>query len=157
MTKIKRPIPSILCLLCLFLSLPVLAWQGNKEKLSGLSVAVFDVDATPPVGSLLAYDRMEKRDDLGLRAKGIVLSGSGLPIVLCAVDWIGIGNESQDAFKARLAKAALQPHSFKGSRPYTSTNMMAPSAIGVREKSWWMPGPGIPKAFPPPLPFGKFL
>ncbi|MFO7826026.1 MAG: alpha/beta fold hydrolase [Cyclobacterium sp.] len=106
MTKIKRPIPSILCLLCLFLSMPALAWQGNKEKLTGLSVAVFDVDATPPVGSLLAYDRMENRDDLGLRAKGIVLSGSGLPIVLCAVDWIGIGNESQDAFKAHLAKAA---------------------------------------------------
>lgn len=73
---------------------------------SGLTLAVFDVDATPPIGSLLAYDPLEHTDDLGLRAKGVVISGSGLPIVICAVDWIGIANESQDAFKESLAKAA---------------------------------------------------
>jgi pimeloyl-ACP methyl ester carboxylesterase len=76
----------------------------TQEK--GLTLALFDVDATPPIGSLLAYDPLEKKDDLGLRAKGVVISGSGLPIVICAIDWIGIANESQDAFKSRLAKAA---------------------------------------------------
>jgi len=35
-----------------------------------------------------------------------VLLGAGEPIVLCAVDWIGIANESQDAFRETLAKAA---------------------------------------------------
>jgi len=44
--------------------------------------------------------------DLGLRAKGIVLMGSGQPIVLCSVDWIGISNDSQDAFRQELADAA---------------------------------------------------
>ncbi|NHE56743.1 alpha/beta hydrolase family protein [Cyclobacterium plantarum] len=96
--------PSLICLLFLLVSIPGMGRQ--KELDSGLTLAVFDVDATPPVGSWLAYDPMQNRDDLGLRAKGIVISGSGLPIVLCAVDWIGIANESQDAFKATLAKAA---------------------------------------------------
>jgi len=32
--------------------------------------------------------------DLGLRARGVILLGAGNPIVLCAVDWIGIANEA---------------------------------------------------------------
>ena len=72
---------------------------------TGIYISTFDMDATPPVGSMLAYDPMEKVGELGLRARGIVLTGSGLPIVLCAIDWIGIANESQDAFKHALAEA----------------------------------------------------
>lgn len=72
----------------------------------GLSVAVFDMDVTPPPGSLMAYDPVIATWDLGLRAKGIVLLGAGEPIVLCAVDWIGIGNEGHDAFRAGLARGA---------------------------------------------------
>ena len=71
-----------------------------------LRIAVFDVDATPPVGSDLTYQRMKNSWDLGLRAKGMVLTGAGQPIVLCAIDWIGIANESQDVFKQALAEAA---------------------------------------------------
>jgi len=44
--------------------------------------------------------------ELGLRARGIVLLGAGEPIVLCAVDWIGIANEGHDAFCRALARAA---------------------------------------------------
>lgn len=72
----------------------------------GLRLSTFDVDATPPVGSYLAYDLMVNSWDLGLRAKGIVLMGAGKPVVLCSVDWIGISNDSQDAFKLALAEAA---------------------------------------------------
>jgi hypothetical protein len=72
----------------------------------GLRLATFDVDATPPVGSMLAYDPVVRVDELTLRCRGIVLLGTREPIVLCAVDWIGIANESQDAFRAALAKAA---------------------------------------------------
>lgn len=72
----------------------------------GLLLSTFDIDATPPVGSFLAYDQMVNSWDLGLRAKGIVLMGAGQPIVLCSVDWIGIANDSQDAFKRTLADAA---------------------------------------------------
>jgi hypothetical protein len=76
-----------------------------------LQLATFDVDATPPVGSMMAYDVATNRWDLGLRAKGVVLLGAGEPIVLCAVDWIGIANEGHDAFRAALARAAAtSPH-----------------------------------------------
>ena len=51
-----------------------------------LRVATFDVDATPPIGSMLAYDPVTNHWDLGLRARGIALLGAGEPIVLCAVD-----------------------------------------------------------------------
>ena len=71
-----------------------------------LKVAVFDVDATPPVGSMMAYDPVKAQGELGLRARGIVLLGSGEPIVLCAVDWIGISNEGNDVFRQALAEVA---------------------------------------------------
>lgn len=72
----------------------------------GLLLSTFDVDATPPISSPLTYDSTANSWDLGLRAKGIVIQGAGLPIVLVAIDWIGIANESQDAFKSALAEAA---------------------------------------------------
>lgn len=73
---------------------------------STLKVATFDVDATPPVGSMMAYDPVTNHWELGLRARGVVLIGAGDPIVLCAVDWIGIANEGHDAFRDALAHAA---------------------------------------------------
>ncbi len=73
---------------------------------SGLQIAVFDVDATPPVGSRLAYNTMVNVWDMGLRARGIVILGPEDPIVLLSVDWIGIANEGQDEFKLALANAA---------------------------------------------------
>ena len=79
----------------------VLAWAAEPLKL-----ATFDLDATPPVGSRLAYDPVTNLWELGLRARGVVLIGAGEPIVLCAVDWIGIGNEGHDAFRAALAEGA---------------------------------------------------
>lgn len=72
----------------------------------GLKLATFDVDATPPLGSAMAYDPVKRVDEMTLRCRGIVLLGSGEPIVLCAVDWIGIANGGHDAFRAELAKAA---------------------------------------------------
>ena len=73
---------------------------------ANLRIATFDVDATPPIGSMMAYDPVTNKWDLGLRARGIVLLGAGEPIVLCAVDWIGIANEGHDAFRMALAGAA---------------------------------------------------
>lgn len=70
-----------------------------------LRVGVFDVDASPPVGSPLAYD-----PTIGIQTplscRGIVISGAEAPIVLCAVDWIGISNGGQTAFREGLARAA---------------------------------------------------
>lgn len=73
---------------------------------SALRLARFDVDATPPVGSHLAYDPVTNTWDMTLRARGVVLLGAGQPIVLCAIDWIGVANEGYDAFRETLAAAA---------------------------------------------------
>jgi len=73
---------------------------------TAIRVATFDVDATPPVGSVMAYDPVKRVDELSLRCRGIVLLGAEKPVVLCAVDWIGISNEGHDAFREALAAAA---------------------------------------------------
>jgi hypothetical protein len=70
-----------------------------------LKVAYFAVDASPPVGSPLAYDPT-KGVAHPLSCRGVVLIGAGGPVVLCAVDWIGIGNDGQAEFREALAKAA---------------------------------------------------
>jgi hypothetical protein len=69
-------------------------------------LASFDVDATPPLGSAMAYDPVKRLDEMTLRCRGIVLLGAEQPLVLCAVDWIGIANGGQDAFRDGLAEAA---------------------------------------------------
>jgi hypothetical protein len=70
-----------------------------------LKVGVFAVDASPPVGSPLAYDPTKGVSD-PLSCRGVVLIGDDRPIVLCAVDWIGIANDGQLEFRAALASAA---------------------------------------------------
>jgi len=86
--------------------LPLHAADLDTNGTSGLRIGTFDIDATPPIGSMMAYDPMTNHWELGLRARGIVLLGAGEPIVLCAVDWIGIANEGHDAFCKGLAVAA---------------------------------------------------
>src|SRR5256885_12604213 len=94
----------------LFLSLGLFFLPAHAAETStnapALRIATFDVDATPPIGSLMAYDPVTNGWDLGLRARGIVLLGAGEPIVVCAVDWIGIANEGHDAFRTALARSA---------------------------------------------------
>ena len=78
----------------------------SPAEASPVRLAVFDVDATPPLGSDMAYDPVRRLDELTLRCRGVVLLGPEKPIVLCAVDWIGIANEGHDFFRTELARAA---------------------------------------------------
>ncbi|MBM3335938.1 hypothetical protein FJY63_14870, partial [Candidatus Sumerlaeota bacterium] len=55
---------------------------------------------------MLAYDPVKEKGELGLRCRGVVLLGAGDPIVLCALDWIGVANEGHDVFRQTLAEAA---------------------------------------------------
>lgn len=70
-----------------------------------VKVATFEVDASPPVGSPLAYDPTIGVED-PLSCRGIVILSNQQPIVLCAVDWIGISNGGQTLFRESLAAAA---------------------------------------------------
>src|SRR5271165_6571247 len=78
---------------------------GSARAAEPLKVGVFAVDASPPVGSPLAYDPT-KGVVHPLSCRGVVLIGSERPIVLCAVDWIGIANDGQVEFRRALAQAA---------------------------------------------------
>jgi hypothetical protein len=84
----------------------LLFFRASLGAAEGVRLATFDVDATPPLGSAMAYDPVRRIDEMTLRCRGVVLLGAGQPIVLCAVDWIGIANEGHDAFQTELAKAA---------------------------------------------------
>lgn len=83
-----------------------LACQLSVGQEPSLRIATFQVDATPEIGSPLAYDPMVKVSD-PLSCKGIVLqSNSEPPIVLCTVDWIGIASASNEKFCTDIATAA---------------------------------------------------
>src|SRR5437763_16034786 len=73
-----------------------------------LRVATFEVDVTPPIGAPLcdALVPPAKQIDDPLLARGLIVFGTDKPIVLCALDWVGIGNTGHDAFRDALAKAA---------------------------------------------------
>jgi hypothetical protein len=75
---------------------------SNRDS---LRISVFQVDATPPLGTPVAYALARKIED-PLTARGVVLQGIGKPIVLCAVDWISISNGGHDAWRKSLAEAA---------------------------------------------------
>lgn len=85
---------------------PTIHAQTATETEPKVKLASFDVDATPPLGSAMAYQPVRRLDELTLRCRGVVLIGAGDPIVLCAVDWIGIANGGHDAFRQALATAA---------------------------------------------------
>lgn len=70
-----------------------------------IKLGVFSADVTPPIGSPVAYARARSIVN-PLSAKGIVLVSGGKPIILCAVDWIGIANEGLEVWQKKLAEAA---------------------------------------------------
>lgn len=70
-----------------------------------IKIGAFTVDASPPIGSPVAYANTRSVTD-SLSAKGVVILSGQSPVVLCAVDWIGIANEGLDVWKEQLAKAA---------------------------------------------------
>lgn len=97
--------------LCFGLLAPALAWIGASPLIGeahaaneALRLGVFRVDVSPPLGSPVAYAPARKIED-PLSARGIVLLGAGQPIVLCAVDSIGIGNEGFVQWREGLAQA----------------------------------------------------
>src|SRR6202163_2932165 len=73
-----------------------------------LKIATFEVDVTPPLGTPLCDGLVLPAKEIvdRLSARGIILYSNEKPIVLCAIDWVGIGNSGHTAFRDALAKAA---------------------------------------------------
>ncbi|HEX5471911.1 MAG TPA: hypothetical protein VFW73_08490 [Lacipirellulaceae bacterium] len=73
-----------------------------------LRIATFKVDVTPPPGSPLCSGLVPPATGVNdpLSARGIVFKADKQPpVVLVAFDWVGIGNEGQDAFRHAIADA----------------------------------------------------
>lgn len=73
-----------------------------------IQIATFEADVTPPLGTALCDGFVPPAQEIvdRLSARGIVILGAGKPIVLCAFDWVGIGNAGYDSFREALARAA---------------------------------------------------
>ena len=71
-----------------------------------LRLATFQADVTPPLGSPLCNGLVTPAVEIvtPLTARGVILLGAGEPIVLCAMDWVAIANESYDRFRESIAE-----------------------------------------------------
>jgi hypothetical protein len=83
----------------------LLAASATPTFGSGLRLATFMADITPPVGSPIYTGRARSIVD-PLEARGIILSGGGKPIVILALDWCEVRNNSYDLWRSQLAAAA---------------------------------------------------
>jgi len=76
---------------------------------AGFSISTFKADVTPPLGTPLCGGGVPPVKSITdpLSARGVVFFPDGeKPLVLCAVDWVGIGNGGYRAWREALAKAA---------------------------------------------------
>jgi len=90
----------------LILSSSCFATNFDQSLLAGeLKIITFNEDVTPALGVPVAYAPARKIVT-PLYARGIVLLSDERPVVLCAVDAIGIGNEGYDTWRQELAEAA---------------------------------------------------
>ncbi len=82
--------------------------KAEEHAATSLRLAPFRFDVTPPMGHSLCggwIKPVEAVDDT-LEAIGVVITGAGAPIVLCAVDWTGLLNDAHIQWRAALAEAA---------------------------------------------------
>lgn len=75
---------------------------------SGLSVATFRFDVTPPLGHSLCGGWIKPviAIDDPLEGMGFVLLGAGEPIVICALDWTALANGAYAQWRDALAQSA---------------------------------------------------
>src|SRR5437899_8917678 len=73
-----------------------------------LKIAIFEADVTPPLGTPLCDGLVQPVKEIvdPLSARGIILFTNEKPIVIVALDWVGIGNNGHTAFREAIAKAA---------------------------------------------------
>ena len=85
-----------------FLLLILIQPSTNGQK---IMVGTFHTNVSPNLGVPVAYAPARKILD-PLTARGMVIHTERDPIVLCAVDYLGIANEGMDLWKRELASAA---------------------------------------------------
>jgi hypothetical protein len=107
-----------------------------------LGIATFQADVTPPIGAPLCDALVLPTKEIvdPLSARGVILLTSSKPIVICAVDWVGVGNTGHDVFRDALALAAgttrdrvcvhcLHPHDAPGC-DFLADEILVPLGLG---------------------------
>ena len=134
---------------CVFVfAMSVLAPLGlPAAEATGLRLATFCVDVTPPLGSPSYGGKPLETVETPLLAKGIVLDDGKQRVVLCAVDWCGLCASTHGLFRSKIAEAAATDVSnvavhtvHQHTAPYIPTG-----ALEVRDRA----GNPIDEADPP--------
>lgn len=87
---------------------PLVASALGNDAAGRLRLAAFQADVTPPIGAPLCHGNVKAAVKVAepLTARGVILSpGDSKPIVLCIVDFVNIGNASNDQWRQALAAA----------------------------------------------------
>lgn len=92
----------------LFVSMTLMCVFPSIANAQPLKIATFEADVTPPLGTPLCDALVVPAKEIvdPLSARGVILFTNEKPIVLVAVDWVGIGNSGHHAFREAIAKAA---------------------------------------------------
>jgi hypothetical protein len=127
----------------LTLGLATASAPGRAEQ-PVLRIAAFEADITPPLGTPLCDALVEPAREIvdPLSARGVVLLTNDRPIVLCALDWVGVGNSGHDAFRQALARAVgttkdricvhcLHQHDAPGC-DFQADDILAPLGLGSK-------------------------
>jgi hypothetical protein len=98
----KSPLIKSLLSLALFF---LFSTEGKAAE--PIRVATFQADVTPPIGAPLCGGAVKPVKEIidPLSARGIIILSDQKPIVLCSVDWVGIGNGGHDQWRESLANA----------------------------------------------------
>ena len=104
----QQLLPPLFANLILSLLMLLIPASGFAKEHSSLQIATFAADVTIPIGhrcmGILPTKAKEIVDPL--EARGLILVGSGKPVVLVAVDWCEIRNGAYDEWRDTISKAA---------------------------------------------------
>ena len=96
-------------LYCLALACCLLIAGTGNGVCGEFKLSTFQADVTPPVGHMLFTGQFKTSTGIETRleARGLLLQiPDDKPVVICAVDWSEIRNETYDLWRDRLAEAA---------------------------------------------------
>ncbi|MCB1020154.1 MAG: hypothetical protein KDC27_09500 [Acidobacteria bacterium] len=83
------------------------ALPGCRSAAAPLRLSTFEADVTPPIGTPYLGGVLARSTADPLHAKGLLLtSDSQPPVVLAALDWCELRNDSYDSWRDALAEAA---------------------------------------------------